>query len=180
MHAWVVEDCEEFLAVLEGRIKLLESEIRRQAKPDERVEALMAIAGIGLLTAMTLLAEIGDIARFATARKLCAWAGLTPSMRNSDRTIHHGHITKAGPSPVRHVLGEAVQVAVRSEPYHADFLAAKRRRGGGIALVRMSRKLLTEVFHVLKTLEQATLIVSSVGSPGESVQTHEPEKRPLT
>jgi transposase len=155
MHAWVVEDCEEFLAVLDERIRLLEAEVRRQAKPDERVEALMTIPGIGLLTAMTLVAEIGEIARFATARKLCAWAGLTPSMHNSDRTIHHGHITKAGPSAVRHVLGEAVHVAVRSEPYRSDFVAAKRRRGSGIALVRTSRKLLTEVFHVLKTLEQA-------------------------
>ena len=38
----------------------------------------MALPGIGKLTAMTLVAEIGDISRFPTARKLCAWAGLTP------------------------------------------------------------------------------------------------------
>ena len=42
----------------------------------------------------TLVAEIGDIARFPTARKLCAWAGLTPQVRNSDRKVRHGHITK--------------------------------------------------------------------------------------
>jgi Transposase IS116/IS110/IS902 family len=45
---------------------------------------------------MTLVAEIGDIGRFPTARKLCAWAGLTPAVRNSDRTVRHGHITKMG------------------------------------------------------------------------------------
>jgi transposase len=45
---------------------------------------------------MTLVAEIGDIDRFPTARKLCAWAGLTPAVRNSDRKVRHGHITKMG------------------------------------------------------------------------------------
>jgi hypothetical protein len=42
----------------------------------------MALPGIGKLTAMTLVAEIGDIGRFPTARKLCAWPGLTPQVRN--------------------------------------------------------------------------------------------------
>jgi hypothetical protein len=56
----------------------------------------MALPGIGRLTAMTVVAEIGDIGRFPTARKLCAWAGLTPQVRNSDRKVRHGHITKQG------------------------------------------------------------------------------------
>ena len=52
-----------------------------------------------------LVAEIGDIARFPTARKLCAWAGLTPQVRNSDRKVRHGHITKQGSPWVRGILG---------------------------------------------------------------------------
>jgi transposase len=155
MHRWAVEDCRAILPVFEERIAALEAEIRSQAKPDKRVEALMAIPGIGLLSAMTLVAEIGDISRFPTARKLCAWAGLTPSMRNSDRTVHHGHITKAGPAAVRHVLGEAAHVARRYEPYCSDFLATKARRGTGIALVRVARKLLTQAFYTLSSLEKA-------------------------
>jgi len=154
MHRWVVTDCEALIDVLQSRISLLEAEIRRQAKPDKRIDALMAIPGIGLLSAMTLVSEIGDITRFATARKLCAWAGIIPSMRNSDRTRHHGHITRAGPAAVRHVLAEAAHGAIRKEPYRSDFLATKRRRGTGIALVRTSRKLLTEVFYVLSALEE--------------------------
>ncbi len=153
MHRWVVSDCRVLIEVLQSRITLLEAEIRRQAKPDKRVDALMAIPGIGLLSAMTLVAEIGDVTRFATSRKLCAWAGIIPSMRNSDRTLHHGHITRAGPAAVRHVLSEAAQTAIRKEPYHSDYLATKRRRGTGIALIRVARKLLTESFHALWALE---------------------------
>ena len=60
---------------------------------------------------MTLVAEIGDISRFPDARKLCAWSGLTPKVRNSDQTVHHGRITKQGPAAVRAVLVEAAQTA---------------------------------------------------------------------
>jgi len=82
----------------------------------------MALPGVGKLTAMTLLAEIGDIGRFPTARKLCAWAGLTPQVRNSDRKVRHGHITKQGSPWVRWVLQEAAQTAKRS-PLLADTTA---------------------------------------------------------
>ena len=75
--------------------------------PDPRVQGPQALPGIGPITAMTLVAEIGDISRFPTARKLCAWAGLTPQVRNSDRTVRHGHITKMGSPWVRFVLQEA-------------------------------------------------------------------------
>src|SRR5256885_1379200 len=76
-------------------IRRLDAETRDQAEPDPRVEALRSLYGVGLITSMTLVAEIGEISRFPTARKLCAWAGLTPSVHNSDVKVRHGHITKA-------------------------------------------------------------------------------------
>jgi Transposase IS116/IS110/IS902 family len=63
-------------------IARVERGLLARATSDPRVQALLALPGIGRLTAMTLVAEIGDIGRFATARKLCAWAGLTPAVRN--------------------------------------------------------------------------------------------------
>jgi hypothetical protein len=73
----IIPDCCGLLDALATPIARLEREITTLAKPDPRVQALMALPGVGKLTAMTLVAEIGDIARFPTARKLCAWAGLT-------------------------------------------------------------------------------------------------------
>ena len=101
----IIEDCGGLLDALATPIARLEREIHVLAKPDPRVQALMILPGIGKLTAMTLVAEIGDIARFPTARKLCAWAGLTPQVRNSDRKVRHGHITKQGSPWVRGILG---------------------------------------------------------------------------
>ncbi len=77
----IVDDCCGLIDTLATPIARLEREIGKLAKLDPRVEALLALPGIGRLTAMTLLAEIGDIHRFPTARKLCAWAGLTPAVR---------------------------------------------------------------------------------------------------
>ncbi len=82
MARQIVEDCCRVIDTLATPIGRLEREVTKLAKPDPRVEALMVLPGIGRLTAMTLLAEIGDIHRFPSARKLCAWAGLTPAVRN--------------------------------------------------------------------------------------------------
>jgi len=78
----IVEDCCGLIDTLATPIARLEREVNKLAKPDPRVAALMALPGVGRLTAMTLLAEIGDSSRFPSARKLCAWAGLTPAVRN--------------------------------------------------------------------------------------------------
>jgi transposase len=97
----IIEDCCGVLDALARPIARLEGEIGALAKPDPRVQAVMALPGVGKLTAMTLVAAIGDIGCFPTARKLCAWAGLTRKVRNSDRTLRHGHITKQGSPWVR-------------------------------------------------------------------------------
>lgn len=153
----VVDDCLTLLDTLTSRIAVLEREIRRRAKPDKRVEALMELPGIGLLTAMMLVAEIGDVSRFPTARKLCAWAGLTPSVRNSDRTVRHGHITKQGSTWVRWSLEEAAHVAKRYPPFSKPFADIAHRRGKKIATVAIARKLLARSFHILQAVEAKTV-----------------------
>jgi transposase len=90
-----------------------------------------------------------EITRFPTARKLCAWAGLTPTVRNSDRKVRHGHITKAGPPWVRWILNEAAQWAKRDPAFAASYAAIAHRRGKHIATTAITRKLLAHVFHRL-------------------------------
>lgn len=71
------------------------------------VEALQALRGIGQLTAIITVAEIGDISRFGSARQLMSYLGLTPCEHSSGRRRRVGEITKAGNSHVRRVLVEA-------------------------------------------------------------------------
>ena len=85
----IVNDLCALLDAVAPIIARLEREIRARARPDPRVEALQHLPGVGLLTAMTLVAEIGDIGRFDSARRLCSWSGLTPRVRNSDTKVRH-------------------------------------------------------------------------------------------
>jgi transposase len=71
--------------------------------------AIQQIPGVGPTWAAVFVAEIGDVTRFASARHLCSWAGLTPRHRESDTTVHRGAITKMGSTLVRWAAVEAVQ-----------------------------------------------------------------------
>jgi transposase len=110
----IVTDC---LAVIDGLAPLtdrIDGELHTHAKTDPRVKILRTLPGVGEFTALVMLAEIGDITRFGSARKLASWAGLTPTVRGSDLTVRHGHISKQGSAWLRWVLNQAAQTAKRS------------------------------------------------------------------
>lgn len=163
----VVDDLLALLDATSEPIARLEREIQEAAKPDPRVKALQQLHGVGYLTAMMLVAEIGDIERFATARKLCAWAGLTPQVRNSDRSVRHGHITKQGSTWVRWALVEAAQLAKSRPPFSRTYVQIAQRRGKNIATVAVSRKLLARIFHILKEVSQGQRSSEKAFEPGE-------------
>jgi transposase len=87
----------------------------------------------GTFTAPVILAEVGDITRFGSARKLASWAGLTPTVRGSDRTVRHGHLSRQGSAWLRWILCEAAQTARRHPGFAASYAAIARRRGKKIA-----------------------------------------------
>lgn len=163
MQRAIVDDLLVVLDATTEPIARLEREIKQTAKPDRRVDALQRLHGVGYLTAMMLVAEIGDINRFPTARKLCAWAGLTPRVRNSDRSVRHGHITKEGSTWVRWALGEAAHVAKSRPPFSRTFAQIAHRRGKNIATVAVSRKLLARAFHILKEVSPAQPAINGEG-----------------
>src|SRR3954453_21901934 len=86
-------------------------EIDARASDDPYVPVLCQIRGVGRYIAMLVIAEVGDITRFATARRLCSWAGLTPPVRSSAGKARLGHISGQGSPPLRWALVEAAQHA---------------------------------------------------------------------
>jgi transposase len=96
------------------RLKRLEAALHDCAQSSSQValiRALQAFRGIGFLTAVTLVAEAGDLRRFRTAPQFMAYAGLVPSESSSGGKQQRGAITKTGNSLLRHVLGEAAHHA---------------------------------------------------------------------
>ena len=92
------------------RVERLEAAIRA-AVPEwslsAAVAALQAMRGIGLVAAVTILAEIGDLSRFRTPRELMGYLGLVPSERSTGDSVRRGGITKAGNRRARRILVEA-------------------------------------------------------------------------
>ena len=132
-------------------IEALAREIDARAKHDPRVDVLRQIHGIGRYLGMLIVAEIGEIDRFPSARHLCAWAGLTPTVRSSDAKARLGHISGLGSKALRWALVEAGQKAVQGGgPLRADFERIAKRRGRKIAKVAIARKILTLCFYGLR------------------------------
>jgi transposase len=144
------------LAVIDGLAPLIDridGELHARAKADPRVKVLTTLPGVGEFTALVMLAEIGDITRFPTARKLASWAGLTPTVRGSDLKVRHGHISQQGSAWLRWALNQAAQAAKRSPEFAATYSGTAKRRGNKIATIAISRKLLTRAYHLLAEMQ---------------------------
>jgi transposase len=138
-------------AVLSEQVEVAERVVASLVVDDSRVRRLLTIPGIGLVTAASMLAVVGDIGRFDRPAKLVSYLGLDPRVRQSgDRPAMRGHISRAGQAHARGLLCEAAHSAIRSPGPLAGFHARlKTRRGGGIAIVATARKLAVLVWHLL-------------------------------
>jgi transposase len=130
----------------------LGAEIVRVGKTMAGVKRLLQVHGMNLLSAISLLAEIGDIALFETSKQLTAYAGLVTSTRQSNETTRHGGITKRGRKRLRTVAISAVLSMVgRTHTPLMEFYQKKmREKGSGKAICATARKLLTIIFVMLK------------------------------
>lgn len=114
-----------------------------QLRPEfPEVEALLVLHGVGLFTAMTVVAELGDVTRFHRAKQVAAYAGLTARINQSGGHTYSGHITKQGSAWLRWVLVEAAMKLARVDPGLANFYRRICKRSSAkIARVAAARKL---------------------------------------
>ncbi len=138
------------LAFAHDQLDLLEAALKALAAQDDRVLWLIQLPGIGLLTALALLAAIGDIARFPTEKHLVGYAGLGTRVHDSGQSHRTGRITKAGRRDLRAAMVEAAHTAARTHPHWQTELARlEPRLGYNKAIIAIARKLLVVVWHVL-------------------------------
>jgi transposase len=140
------------VAMLDQRLIALEHELRPLARADPRARLLVTIPGVGDLLGLTIASEIGDIARFASARKLIGYSGLTPRVYQSGQKARTGKLSKSGSTMLRWAAIEAAQQAWRpNNPWHQLYLDVKQRCGGkgNPAKAAVARKVLIATWHVL-------------------------------
>jgi transposase len=138
---------------LDREIDSCESELRRLGADHPYVPLLLTIPGIGWVLAYTIAAEIGDIGRFGSPRKLSGYTGLCPRVYQSGESDRRGPLAKQGPKYLRWALVEAAVHASTHPTYRDRYQRTKTRlgtqRGAKIAQVDLARRLAEAIWHML-------------------------------
>ena len=160
-----------------SQIQALDKAIETLARTPRYVQAfrkLKLLPGVGTLSAMVFLTELGDLDRFANRRKLGTYLGLAPSSYESgERDDRKGHITRQGSSQVRHVLCQAAWAALRCSPeWRARYEQIKRgsKSRSKVAIVAVMRQLAVTMWQVARSTEWDALL------PEESVSARAQQK----
>jgi len=114
--------------------------------------------GIGELTSVTILAELGDCRRFSSSRHAVRYGGMDITVYQSDQRRAPGHLSRQGPPALRWALYEAAQAASRAgSPDRDYYLQAAERLGHNRACLAVARKLLKRSYHTLSELGEQAL-----------------------
>ncbi len=138
---------------LDREIARCETELRRLGADHRYVPLLITVPGIGWVLAYTIAAEIGDISRFASPRKLAGYSGLCPRVYQSGESDRRGPLAKQGPRYLRWALVEAATHASPHPVYRHRYQRTKNRlgkqRGAKVAQVDLARRLAEAIWHML-------------------------------
>ena len=138
---------------IEKQIERISREVRKRChqKPwAESMTYLMQLPGFGVITAMTVLAAVGEIQRFESPKHLASYSGLTPGVEQSGTKNRGKGMTKEGRRELRWALVEAAQMAVKSDPHwKVRFQEMQKRMHRNQAIVAVARQLLELVWYVL-------------------------------
>lgn len=135
-----IEQSNQSLRQLAGR--------QRWCKP---AALLQTMPGVGLITSLMILAELGDINRFRSRAAVSNFAGFVPVMRDSNDKRFSGHVTRRGPAHLRAVLVEAAWTSKgRVGQYGALFARVSSRKGHQVAIIAVARRMLEDAWTMLK------------------------------
>jgi len=157
-----VRDC--YRRELDGYIRLAElstaliqeitTRIKEVVSVTPQAQLLMTVSGISYYSALLILSEIGQIERFPSAKHLCSYAGLVPSVYSSGSKSFHGRITKQGSRWLRWICVEiSIHAANGDTRFQSLYRRILKRRGLATAKVAVGRKILTVIYAMLKNNE---------------------------
>src|SRR4051794_6888360 len=138
---------------LDREITDCERELRRLGADHRYVPLLCTVPGIGWVLAYTIAAELGDIGRFPSPRKLAGYSGLCPRVYQSGERDLRGPLSKQGPRYLRWALVEAATHACTAPVYRDRYQQTKARigkqRGAKVAQIDLARRLSEAIWHML-------------------------------
>lgn len=152
----------EFLIAREKQLQVAIKSLSATERYAANMKLLTGVPSIGLIAAMTILTEIGNITRFKKLDHLCSYCGLTPNSHSSGETERTGGMSRRGNPFIKTILIECAWMAIRKDPalllYYKQLLP---RMNANKAIVKVGRKLLNRIRYVLvKQKEYETGIIN--------------------
>jgi transposase len=142
-----VEDLRSHLTLLDERIGAYDRDLQAQARSSEAANRLMQIRGVGPLTAVAIVATVGNARDFSSGRQFAAWVGLTPRQHSTGGKPRLGHITHRGDAYLRMLLVQGARSVLHTAERHMDTDRVSRwacslqaRRGYHKTLVAIAAK----------------------------------------
>ena len=150
---FILQQLHHTIEDLDKRVVVFDEQLLQTANHFALTQLLMTFPGIGIVTALTIIAEVDDFQRFSSGKKLSSFAGLVPRQRSSGETTRYGSITYAGSAALRTVL---VETAMRIRESNAPELYAFVSRltpicGAKKARVALARKIATIIWKMVTT-----------------------------
>ena len=135
--------------------RTLKAFIKEHSEIEKHINHLCSIPGIGIVTSVTVLANIGDPANLRNVRELGGFTGLVPTEHSTGDNINHGSITHFGNSILRRMLIESAWIAIRNDTrlaqfYHRIRIKNSNKHGPRKAITAVARKLTQIIYCVLK------------------------------
>ena len=150
---FVLKQLHYLIEDLDRRVMPFDEQLLLESKKHPLTQLLMTFPGVGIVTALTIIAEVDDFSRFSSGKKLASFAGLVPRQRSSGEMIRYGSITHAGSAPLRTALVEtAMRIRVGNAPELYSFVSRLTPVcGAKKARVALARKLLVIMWKMVIT-----------------------------
>jgi transposase len=148
---WIVDRQLPRLVQLGQELKQVEQELKRQTSDDPLTEKLQAQAGIGLVTAVTLRAEIGTLSRFRTGKQLARFCGITPCNASSGQRQADAGLIRAGSPELRALLIQVAHTVSRHVPkWKALKDRLRQTKPGNVTTAAVANRWVRWLFHQLQ------------------------------
>lgn len=144
----------EIIDEMQNKIKEIENHLDDILKNDAMVKRLLTIRGCGKITAWIIRAYTEDIDRFSNSKRYASFCGLVPWVQDSNKTVHHGKITKRGPQELRTAFVQLVMGIRRCKDttkwrIMQKYEYMKKNKGSGKTIIAAARKMAETVWSML-------------------------------
>jgi transposase len=164
---WITDDCLAELSSLSTRIQAVERRVRQAINDDPIVTRLLALRGVGLVTAATLRAEVGRFERFDTGKQLARFCGVTPRNASSGARQADAGLVRAGNPELRTVLVELAHRLIRCcDPRWAQLATGMLRRGKpkNVVIAAVANRWVRWLHHELRRETETSALARQKGA----------------